>query len=411
MIHRNVPKPPSLAATWMIAGYLTAITSLPTLAQPVPAPLAGDLPCAEWTESRANDTLVTSREQEVEGFLPLFDGTFKGWFQNCGTMHSQSNGKGAIFRIAEVDGRPALYTTQRDSTVGGVMMTNRVFGDYEVRFQMWPDWGNDAGFFNRSNLNGRCYRTTLGYLAGSSIGGAWGESGFSARDLRPFSFGTEPGTIYTPGGSGGGYSNWTAITANLKASSEPELPCPASGCTEAEWHDLWDREGWIDFRIKFYGGASLGSAVHMKSWFKKPSSPAWVPILQDTTLMQTVPDGHLGFMVHGGGRYSGKRGTWYRDIRWRPLERDGAPYQYPVSIADRAQESLAGHLSANAAALVGSLDRDYAITVRDGKGRMLERFSGKSGSFRHAFSTGVRGVLLLSVETPGGSGSFKVVRP
>jgi hypothetical protein len=124
--------------------------------------------------------------------------------------------------------------------------------------------------------------------------------------------------------------NWTAVTKIIKASTEPGLPCPETGCTQEDWLLLWDADGWNELRIQFYGGLDTNAGpIRMKSWFKKPSASAWVPLLQDTTHMRILRANRIGLQVYGLDRFSGDRGTWYRNIRWRPPDDRGNPLTVP----------------------------------------------------------------------------------
>jgi hypothetical protein len=395
-----------------LAGVLTGLSAIAVRAQPTPAPATGDLACK--TEEQVDPADTVAGTPDAEGFLSLFDGTFKGWFQSCRTGHSGFNtAQGAIFRIGTADGRPAIYSTERD-LAGGVLMTNAKFGNYEIRFQIWPDYNNEGGVFNRTPVNGRCFRTNLSYINGAGMGGSWGEGGFTSRDFRPFAFTNREDAITIPGNLGGEKSNWTTITRKLKAATEPNLPCPDSGCTQADWLALWDRDGWNDFRVQFYGGTGPDAGIlKMKSWFKKPSSGNWVPLLQDTTLQQIVLDNHIGFMVYGSGRFAAPKGTWYRDIRWRPLDDNGIPLSRPVSASDRGPRghAAARPFTATAFGLSGISETDYSIQVTDAKGRLLEAFSGEAGAIDHAFATGARGLLFLKVRTSRGSEIRRIFRP
>jgi hypothetical protein len=377
-------------------------------AQPTPAPTTGDLACKEESAIVPTDTVVSAPDDD--GYLNLFDGTFKGWFQSCKTGHSSSNrSQGAIFRLGTADGKPAIYSTQRGSS-GGVMMTNKKFANYEILIDFWPDYGNDGGLFNRTTIDGVCFQTVLDYIGGGSVGGMWAEAGYSgnSRDFRPWTYNGESSL-----GISGTYS-WTTTTQKLKASTEPNIPCAASGCTQADYLKLWDVDGWNQIKVQFYAGLKSGSAVHMKSWFKKPADKVWVPIIQDTTLNYPTPAGYIGLQVHGGGRFGGPKGNWYRTIKWKPIdEKDGKPlpgYEGGVSSNRPGVAAPDFKLTASASVITGTIDKDYSITVRDISGRKLETFSGKAGAVEHPIATSALGVLFLDIKTASGVQSARVVR-
>jgi hypothetical protein len=393
------------------AAILASFTSLPVLAQPTPAPTTGDLACKEEGDVVGTDTVASAID--ADGYASLFDGTFKGWFQSCKTGHSNGSTQGAIFRIGTADGKPAVYTTQRGSSIGGIMMTNKKYTNYEITFDTWPDYSNDAGLFNRTPINGNCFQTVLDYIGSASVGGTWGEGGFTGRDYRPWAYNSET-SLAIPGNGNGELSNWTTITQKLKASTEPNLPCATTGCVQADYLKLWDVDGWNQIKIQFYGGSATGTGnLHMKSWFKKPADNVWVPIIQDTTLNQVVPAGYIGIQVHGNGRFGGAKGTWYRNIRWKPLTDKGVPLPaYTVGLRAPSAPMRAPNfkLTSNSAVISGTIDMDYSITVKDAAGRSLESFSGKAGPVNHAFTSNARGILLLSLKTAYGVQTARVFR-
>jgi hypothetical protein len=271
-------------------------------------------------------TDTVEAEMDSEGYHSIFDGkTLKGWWPDCQTGHSNGSNVGAIIKV-DPNAR-ALFTTQNGTNIGGALMTNKQFTNYELVLDIWPKMGNDGGVFNRSPANGKCFHTTIDYIQNASLGGTWGEGGFTQRDFRPFTYGANDQTITIPGNSSGEMSNWTTITSKLNPTS---YGCAPTGCVQDDYRRLWDANGWNEMKIAFYGGYGTGTGnVHMKSWFRKSGAATWVPLLQDTTLVQVVPKGYIGLQIHGGGRFSGPPGNWYRNIKIRELNDQGEPITLP----------------------------------------------------------------------------------
>ena len=395
----------SMKNSFKVLVAVGAISAISLWAQPTPAPAAGDAPCAaEPTGAAANDTVVAVPDDS--GFINMFDGTsFKGWWQSCQTGHSNGSTQGAIFRVDPT--LHAIYSTQRNGNIGGILMTAKKMTNYEIVFDLWPDFKNDGGLFNRTPPNGNCFQTVLDYIDGAAMGGTWGEGGFTARDYRPFSFHGAEDQITIPGNDKGEPSNWTTITSKLNPTS---FGCPATGCTQTEWQKLWDMNGWNQIRIKFYGGSAANTGnLHMKAYFRKVGATAWVPLSQDTTLNQIVPPNHIGLQVHGGGRFGGANGTWYKNIMYRELTDKGEP-KYPTSTYAPKASEAPFTIIATSSALIGKLDTDHEITVKDMNGRTLETFSGHAGKFNYAFTNNVHGWLSLRVKTAAGIESMRVLR-
>ena len=399
------------AKAMMVVGTISAFSAW---AQPTPAPTTGDAACAATPGENLTAADTVASTPDNEGYLNLFDGTLKGWWQSCQTGHSSGSTAGAIFRIGKDGETPAIYSTQRGDGIGGLLMTKKQFTNYEIVLTLWPDYGNDGGLFNRTTANGKCFQTVLDYIGGASMGGTWGEGGFTSRDFRPFSYNGNENTLSIPGNNAGELSNWTTITSKLNPTS---FGCPASGCTQADWQSKWDANGWNEFKIQFYGGlrqtgnpADRENFIHMKSWFRKVGATAWVPVLQDTTLSQVVPKGFIGLQVHGGNRVNAPKGTWYKGVKWRPLTEKGELVTPVVLNHPGVAPKFGFGLQMIGSTLSGHIDANYEIVFQDVQGKILEKFSGSAGKVDHAMKTTATGWLTMKIHTSRGSEVARVLR-
>lgn len=379
----------------------TALMAVSAWAQP-PVPTTPDImPSATPTGAALNETV--DAEPDAEGFKSIFDATGKGWWHSAQTGHSGGNPNGGVFKITTVNNEPVLYTNDRAGGIGGILMTKKKYAHYEMIFDFWPDFGNDGGIFNRTEPGGKAFQTVLDYIEGASVGGTWGEGGFTGRDIRPWKY-TNENTISLLAGNSG----WTYITSKNNPTS---YGCAASGCVEADYFRLWDREGWNQMRIKFYGGSQSGEgAIRMFSWFRKVGSTVWVPIIADTTLNTVWPPNFIGIQVHGGNRYYGEKGSWFKNIKLRELKANGEPLN-PVAVKPEAKDVKFSHqVIANGDFLTGGVDKDYTIAVHDIKGNLRETYSGRAGRFTHAFKPTTTGLLMVQVKTSSGIESTRVLR-
>jgi hypothetical protein len=372
--HAPPPRPGGFSPAPVLIGLaVLAFAAAPVPAQPAPAPASGEAVCEGPPSDSAPPGLSAP---DSEGFRPLFNGIdFTGWWLDCGTRQSQAGSGGPIFRVDR--DRKAIYSTQRGTQIGGALMTRARFADYEIVFDYWPDWGNRASLLNRSDSGGRAYATTLGYTRSAGFGGVWGEGGFPARDFRPFMFDTVETSISTPGSSNDPRSWWTELTRMLMAHGE-DFPCPATGCAQAEWRKLWDPDGWNQIRILFRGGRASGDPVHARTWFRKWGASDWVPLEEDTTLAMEIPPGYIGLQVAGGGAYGGPRGTWYRDIRWRPWDPAATGIDAPRRAPGPRRSRIETDRERQGNRVVfagGDRARDIGVYALDGK-----RVSGKRGA-------------------------------
>ncbi len=364
-------------------------------AQPTPIPTTGDKLCSIDT-SAANqiDTVAAPPIVNSEGtYFSLFDGTtFKGWWQDCQSGHSSADRvNGAIWRISATN--TAIYSTQRNGNTGGLLATHKKYANYEIVFDMWPTYGDDGGLFNRTSLTGAAYQTTLDYIGAGAFGGVWGEGGYTGRDIRPSAFNGNASTLTIPGNAGN--IGWTAWS-NAYPGGPASFGCSVGGCTQANWVTLWNTAGWNQVRIKFYGGMTAATKVHMDCFMRRSGATVWVPLWTDS-LVHTDPPSWIALQVHGGGRFPG--GNWYKNIMIRPLDNLGNPTGV-VSISPMGR--LHYGIQSTFGALMGTLDLSHVITVSDMNGRVVEKFSGPAGNFKYAFSSKARGLLFMEVKTARG---------
>lgn len=189
-------------------------------------------------------------------FTSLFNGeSLEGWNVSRVTGH----GTGGTWEA--VDGM--ITGTQDAPGNGGILITNEDYGDYEVRFEINPDWDLDSGFFLRSTDDGRCYQVTV--------------------DYRP---GGEVGTIY-----GEGIGAWLQ-------------PNP-------DWYRFYRPGEWNECRVII-----SGEAPRIQVWLNAHKIIDFV----DTEVRLPAAEG-IALQVHGGGDWTDKV-TRFRDIRVRPLGDD-----------------------------------------------------------------------------------------
>lgn len=103
-----------------------------------------------------------------QGFTPIFNGAdTKGWHI------SKTNHHGTTPLWTVENG--VLTGTQNPSGKGGILLTDQKYRNFEVYFELNPDWGCDGGFFVRSSERGEAYQVLLDYREGGNVGGIYGE--------------------------------------------------------------------------------------------------------------------------------------------------------------------------------------------------------------------------------------------
>ena len=108
------------------------------------------------------------------GFQRIFDGkTLTGWHVSSKTGHG-TGGKWVV------EGRAIVGSQDRPGN-GGIILTDKAYGDFEVALEMRNDFGPDSGLFLRSNEKGQAYQAMIDYHSGGNLMGIYGE-GLSGAD-------------------------------------------------------------------------------------------------------------------------------------------------------------------------------------------------------------------------------------
>ncbi len=114
-----------------------------------------------------------------EKWITLFDGkTLTGWHKNPKRIGHGTGGSWVV-----EDGVIAGEQDPPGSGNGGILLTDRKFGDFELLIDMKPDWGVCSGLFLRGNDRGQCVQMMVDYHDRGNVGHIYGEGtgGFNTR--------------------------------------------------------------------------------------------------------------------------------------------------------------------------------------------------------------------------------------
>lgn len=164
--------------------------------------------------------------------ISLFDGrTLAGWHVSAASPHSAPSGhrSGGDWRV--VDG--VIIGRQDPPGNGGLLVSDRSFGDVEITLETANDWMTDSGLFFRTSGDGTAYQVTIDTHPGGSVGGIWGERFPTTLDRHSFVFGASPaGTLWRPG--------WNALRARI-AGNPPHITTWLNGVLVADFTDTQRR--------------------------------------------------------------------------------------------------------------------------------------------------------------------------
>ncbi len=224
-------------------------------------------------------------QKAEDGFIHLFDGkTLSGWHVSAKTGHSRTSGNTSGGRWVVENG--AILGSQDVPGNGGIIITDKPFGDFEVALEMNNDFGPDSGLFLRSTEEGRAYQAMIDYHSKGNLMGIYGEGLGGKPHVRNYSF----------------------LDAPDKIALEKNAAVPLSVSTE-EWGKLWRHGQWNELRARIVGG-QLPTII---TWINGTKIMEWTE-----TEKRHPAQGGIALQVHGGGDLT-KQFVRYRNIRVKPL--------------------------------------------------------------------------------------------
>ncbi|WP_439621457.1 3-keto-disaccharide hydrolase [Gemmata sp.] len=134
-----------LAASVLLSAALAAVLTSPPVCAEIPKP----------------------EKFDETGFVAIFDGkTLDGWKVSAKTGHSgKSKNKSGGKWVVESG---AIVGSQDEPGNGGIVITEKQYGDFEVALEMNNDDGPDSGLFLRSTDTGKCYQAMIDYHKGGN---------------------------------------------------------------------------------------------------------------------------------------------------------------------------------------------------------------------------------------------------
>ena len=123
---------------------------------------------------RTSPPMAAAEKPADDGFVSIFDGkSLDGWKISAKTGHSGTTKNKSGGRWVVEEG--AIVGSQDVPGNGGIMITEKEFGDFEVTLEMNNDFGPDSGLFLRSTDTGKCYQAMIDYHADGNLMGVYGE--------------------------------------------------------------------------------------------------------------------------------------------------------------------------------------------------------------------------------------------
>ena len=168
---------------------------------------------------------------------------------------------------------------------GGIIVTDELFGDFEVALEMNNDFGPDSGLFLRSTEDGKAWQAMIDYHAGGNLMGIYGEGLGGKPAVLNFSFGDKVTTI---------------IPQTNSPVALPVLP--------GAWPGFWRHGQWNELRARI-----VNNPPTITTWINGVKFMEWTE-----KELRHPARGGIALQVHGGGDFT-KQFVRYRNIRVKRL--------------------------------------------------------------------------------------------
>lgn len=197
-----------------------------------------------------------------------------GWHSTADSNH----GTGGLWTVEN-----GAIVGQQDppgSGNGGLLLSDQLFDNFEVNFEVWADWTIDSGLLLRTTEQGQAYQITIDMQNNSSIAGIYGEGI-------------------------GGFKEWDFTFAN----GEGNIQGNPTGFAVTDWSNVWNVNNWNAIRAIIQN-----NPPSVETWINgyKANDYQGVQILLDH-------QGSIGLQVHGGNQFAAGKKIRFRNIRVRPL--------------------------------------------------------------------------------------------
>ncbi len=236
-------------------------------------------------ESRSAAQDFKREKFDEAGFVSIFDGnTLSNWHVSAKTGHSGASKNKSGGRWVVDNG--AIVGSQDIPGNGGIILTDKPYGNFEVALEMNNDFVPDSGLFLRSTERGQAYQYMIDYHAGGNLAGVYGEGLSGGVHRRNFDFLDEVTKI-----------------------KEDDCPFPLP-VKPADWPSFWKHGQWNELRARI-----VGNPPKITTWINQ------VRFMEFEDTEKRHPDtGGIALQVHGGGGDLTKHFVRYRNIRVKELD-------------------------------------------------------------------------------------------
>ena len=197
------------------------------------------------------------------------------------------------------------------SRLGAYLMTEEKYGDFELEYEMRPDWQTDTGVLVRQHQAG-----TIGFQVLCDHRPSGGIGGFFTNGLGSYL----AAPVVVDGDIGDDY----AVKNLREGKIESNFPRAkvANAATYEQFREVWNVNGWNRFRVRCVGtNPVLTVWVNELKMGTLDTADTGVPGYDPAIIEQRVGSrGHIGLEVHSNGPKKGWN-QWAKGAvsRWRNI--------------------------------------------------------------------------------------------
>ena len=243
----------------------------------------------------------------------LFDGrTLSGWHTNPKPI---SHGKGGRWKVED-----GVLTGEQDppgSGNGGLLLSDKKFGNFELTLQLKPDWGICSGVFLRCTEEGAGFQMYVDYHDGGNIGHLVGEMP-KPFSMMPFRF----------NGVFDKHGKLTQLTDAHDRRAENWPPgVYQSSCSPRQFLDAWKVGEWNAARIRCVGTNPVITVwINQLQVCEFNGETCTLPAYDKDRVSKLLgPRGSIALQVHGGKNWPRGAKCRWRKIRIREYVSDQLP--------------------------------------------------------------------------------------
>jgi hypothetical protein len=241
-----------------------------------------------------------------EGFRSLFDGkTLTGWTPK--PRAAKGEGAKVCGHWVVEDGIILGGQDPPGSGLGGYLVSDQAFGDFELLIDARPDWPADTGIYLRTTPDGRVgFQVLLDHRPHGGIGGYYG-NGLGKFHAWSYAFTAEKdqaGRVTRLIPQPPAEPNKGNVTVPLDFSASAEV-----------FLRVWKPGDWNQFRIRSVGGLPrLTTWINGEKISELDTAKIKCPGYEPEKILQTLGrTGHISLEVHSSGE-----GDVLGNDRWAP---------------------------------------------------------------------------------------------